>query len=72
MRLISASTLRPRILETADFLACNGIELAKRGKKDKSIDDAILELMLIYEFLPYWDDATVRQKECYVSEKFGA
>ena len=70
MRIITASSLRPRILKATNELMCKGVALAKRGKKDKTIDASILELMLIYEFLPYWSDAQVRQKECYLNEKF--
>lgn len=53
MRIISAIKLQNRIMEVARKMDCDNISQAKKGKSSADINDSILEMMFIHEFLPY-------------------
>ena len=71
MRVISATNLQGRIEKAACEMDCKAVALAKQGKSSKGTQDALFEIMFIHAFLPYWNTSQLRQKECYLHDKFG-
>ena len=71
MRIIDAEGLQKRILEAAESMDCKNLELDKQGMASPDVNKAIFELMFIHQFLPFMDNSQVRQKECYLNEKYG-
>lgn len=51
-------------------MECENILKAKQGEAVAAVDHAIYEMMFIYTFLPYWNIAQRKQKECYLNEKY--
>lgn len=71
MRVISTDGLKSRIINYAGKIACENMALSKQGKTDNGINEALIELMFIHEALPHWSTKQIRQKECYLNEKYG-
>lgn len=71
MRIITAYELQKRISKVASKMDCENIKLAKQGKASQVVDEKIFEMMFIRQFLPYWTTQQIKQKECYLNEKFG-
>lgn len=68
--VLSIEDLQRRILAKACKMSCENIERARQGKADKQVDRDVFEMMVIRKFLPYWSTAQIKQKECYLFEKF--
>lgn len=70
MKIFSAYELQKRIVKTASEMDCENNRLAKQGKASSEINEAIFEMMFLYPFLPYWPVEVLRQKECYLNDKY--
>lgn len=71
MKILTANGLQDRIMQAAVVLDCENIALAKQGKQSESVDEQLFEMMFIHEFLPYWNAGQIKQKECYLNDKYG-
>lgn len=69
-KVFSVADIQRRIAVRANQMNCDNIAKARQGKGDKKVDLDIFEMMLIRKFLPYWTIDQVKQKECYLNEKF--
>ena len=70
MRIIDARILQKRITEAASQMDCKNNQAGRSGKTSSEVDRAIFELMFIHKFLPFWSTEQVRQKECYLNNKY--
>lgn len=70
MRIIDGRELQKRIIQAATEMDCENNLLAKQGKASSEVDRGIFELIFIHKFLPFWTTEQVRQKECYLNNKY--
>lgn len=70
MRITTASGLQTRIMKVACQMDCDNITAASQGKSSKQVNSSLKELMVIHEFIPYWNVEQLRAVECYLNEKF--
>lgn len=71
-KIYSSYDIQQRVYKIACDLSCENIQKAKQGKPVRETDDQIFELMFIAEFLPYWNAKQMKQKECYINDKYNA
>lgn len=69
-RVFSVADIQDRIVIRATEMNCENVKKAMQGKGDKQVDRDIFEMMMIRKFLPYWTIDQVKQKECYLSDRF--
>lgn len=70
MRFTTASGLQTRIMKVACQMDCDNIQSASQGKSSKQVNVDLKELMVIHEFIPYWNIEQLRAAECYLNEKY--
>lgn len=70
MRVTTPSGIQKRIMKVACEMDCGNIKASQQGKSSKLVDLEVRHLMLIHEFVPYWNTEQLREVECYLNEKF--
>jgi len=70
-KVYSGYDLQSRFKKAACRMDCENIQKAKQGKALDSVDDAVFEILFIVKLLPYLTAAQMRQKECYLNDKYG-
>lgn len=70
-KVYSAYDLQSRFKKAACKMDCENIQKAKQGKAIDSVDDSVFEILFIAELLPYLNASQLRQKECYLNDKYG-
>lgn len=63
--------LQRRIMQKANELDCVNTRKAMQGKSSPETDKQVFELMFIHKLLPYLNGSQIREKECYLNDKFG-